>query len=287
MRATLHLVSARDYGFTRVALQPALSAAMNARGDLAAGLDPEAVLPAARELLAERPLDFNAIRAGLAEAFPEVNHRALGYWVRTNMPLVMEPSDDRWGYPRSAGFGLADFLLADAPDGDAAAEALVLRYLGAFGPATPADFQTWSGLKGAKAVFARLRERLCVLAGEGGRELFDLPDAPRPGEDVPAPPRFLPDFDNLVLAHADRTRIVADEHRRDLVTKNLRVRATFLVDGVVSGTWAITRKGKKATLTIEPFEPLPKPVAKELAAEGERLLRFVEEDAASFELTGV
>jgi hypothetical protein len=206
------------------------------------------------------------------------------------MPLVMEPSGDRWGFPRAACFGLADSLLADAPaDPEAATEALVLRYLGAFGPATPADFQTWSGLKGAKAVFARLRERLHVLADEGGRELFDLPDAPRPGEDMPAPPRFLPDFDNIVLAHADRTRIVADEHRRDLVTKNLRVRATFLVDGVVSGTWAITRKGKKATLAIEPFEPLPKRggAVKALAAEGEALLRFVEEDAASFDVTGV
>jgi hypothetical protein len=286
MRATLHLTSSAHYGVARAALQPALAAAMSARGDLARGLEPDAVLRAARTLLRDGALDFNEIRAGLAQEFPEVNHRALGYWVRTNLPLAMEPSDDRWGFPRAARFGLADRWLDASPTAPAAEE-LVLRYLAAFGPASAADFQTWSGLRGMKVVFERLRERLVAFTDESGRELLDLADAPRPDEDVPAPARFLPDFDNLVLAHADRTRVVADEHRRGLVTKNLRVRATFLVDGVVAGTWSIARKGKKATLTVAPFSPLRKRDAKELAAEGEALTRFAEEDAASFEVTGI
>jgi hypothetical protein len=114
----------------------------------------------------------------------------------------------------------------------------------------------------------------------GRRTLFDLPDAPRPPEDVPAPPRFLPEFDSLLLAHKDRTRVIADEHRKSLTTKNLRVKATFLVDGFAAGSWSTARKRDTATLTVEPFGKLARPVKDELAAEGEALLRFAEPDAA-------
>jgi hypothetical protein len=111
--------------------------------------------------------------------------------------------------------------------------------------------------------------------------VFDLPGAPRPGEDAPAPPRLLPEFDSsLVLAHKDRTRVVADEHRKSLVTGNLRVRATFLVDGFVAGTWTMARNRDTATLAMSPFEPLERPVKAKLAAEAEKLLRFAEPDAA-------
>ena len=134
----------------------------------------------------------------------------------------------------------------------------MLRYLAAFGPASAADAQTWSGLQGLAPVFEGLRPQLARLpAGGGRRELFDLPGAPRPGEDVAAPARFLPEFDNLVLAHADRTRLVADEHRGRIVTKNLRVRATFLWDGMVAGTWEIARTRGVATLRMTPFRTLP------------------------------
>lgn len=285
MRATLHLVSARDYLALRSALQPALTAAMTgALRGRDEGLDVEKLLPVARKLYDERPRDFNELRPLLLEAFPEVNERALGYAVRTHLPLVTVPSDDRFGFPTRAQFTLAESWLGAAPDAEGATEELVRRYLAAFGPATAADAQTWSGLGGLKAVLEGMREELDVVTDERGRELFDLPGAPHPDEDVPAPPRFLPDFDNLVLAHADRTRLLADEHRPALVSKNLRVRATFLVDGMVAGTWKLERKRKAATLLIEPFAPLPKRALKELTAEGERLLRFAEEDAASFDV---
>jgi hypothetical protein len=123
-------------------------------------------------------------------------------------------------------------------------------------------------------------ERLTV----GRRTLLDLPDAPRPDADVPAPVRLLPEFDNLVLAHADRTRLLDDEHRPLVVTKNLRVKATFLVDGRVAGTWKSERKGKKATLTLEPFARLRKKDGAALETEAEALLRFVEEEAAAFDI---
>ena len=278
MRATLHLLPAADYPPFRAALQTGLEQAMRSVGRRDAGLDTDAVLAAARELLAGGPRDMGAIRAHLQERFPDVNHRVMGYAVRTHLPLTMVPSADRWGFPRNSEFALTEM------DAEPDPAELARRYLAAFGPASAADFGTWSGLKGGKQLFAAIAEDLVTFEDEGGRELFDLPDAPRPGADAPAPPRLVPEFDNLVLAHADRTRVLADEHRGAVVTKNLRVRATFLVDGFVAGTWSVQRKRKTATLTLEPFGKLPKRALKALTDEAEALLRFMEDDAETFEV---
>ncbi len=284
MRSTLHLFSAADYAALRLALQPPASVALRVLGARAGGLDPVAVVAAARDLLAGRPLTFDAIRAGLQDRFPDVNDRALGYAARTLVPLVMVPdAAGRWGYPRVCEFALAEEFL-DGPLASAAPDALVERYLGAYGPASAGDLQTWSGLGGMKAVLEGMRDRLAVFADQRGRELFDLPGAPRPDADVEAPGRFLPEFDNLVLAHDDRSRVIADEHRPLVTTKNLRVKATFLLDGVVAGTWTIERRRKVATLTLAPFRKLLKRARAELDAEGEALLRFAEPDARSWDI---
>jgi hypothetical protein len=282
MRATLHLMSARDYAALRSALDPAMANAIRVLGDRAEGLDVTQVLPVARELVRERPRTFKELRPLLREAFPDVDERALGYAVRLRLPLVMVPTDARWAFPATAAFTLAEDWLDEPLSGDGAPEALVRRYLAAFGPASPADVQTWSGLPGLGRVLDGLRGELRVFRDERGRELFDLPEAPRPDEDVPAPARFLPEFDNIVLAHDDRTRVLADEHRGQVATKNLRIRATFLWDGFVCGTWTVERKRKAATLRLAPFEPLPKRAVAALSREGERLLRFVEDDAETF-----
>ena len=281
MRSTLHLFSAADYTALRLALQPPKSVALRVLGARAEGLDPDAVVSATRELLAGNPLTFDAIRGGLQERFPDVNDRALGYAARTLVPLVMVPDADggaRWGYPRVCEFALAEEFL-DGALAPAAPEALVTRYLGAFGPASAADVQTWSGVGGMKAVLDGMRDRLEVFADARGRELFDLPDAPRPGADTPAPVRYLPEFDNLVLAYDDRSRVIADAHRPLVTTKNLRVKATFLVEGVVAGVWGLAVKRRVATVSLEPFGSLPKRVVKELTAEGEALARFAEPGA--------
>jgi Winged helix DNA-binding domain len=197
----------------------------------------------------------------------------LGYAVRTNLPLAMEPTADRWGYPRVSRFGLTD------PFGERADVApLLLRYLAAFGPATAADAQSFLGLPRLRAA---LDEVAVTFKDERGRVLYDLPDAPRPDPGTPAPPRFLPDFDNLVLGYADRSRFLDDAYKGEVTTRNLRVRATFLVDGRIRGTWAVTRKGKVATLTMSPFEPLPKKAVAALEPEAEALLRFAEPDAGT------
>lgn len=279
MRGTLHLMAAADYREFRTALQPMLDAALRVLGDRAEGLDLGKVVPAARSHLEKGPLTFNEVRALLQEDFPEVNDRALGYAVRLCVPLVMVPTDDRWGFPRTSAFTLADAWLGGPPSPDPAVEALVLRYLAAFGPASAADAQAWSGLPALGEVLDRLRPRLRTFTDDAGRELFDLPDAPRPDPDSPAPARFLPEFDNLVLAHADRRRIIADAHRPFLTTKNLRVRSVFLWDGLAAGVWESEYKRKVATLRLRPFAPLPYAALDALTDEGQALLRFTEPGA--------
>jgi len=285
MRATLHLLSAEDYRAFRPPLAPVLAGALSALGDRAAGLDTEAVQHVARELLVERPRTFGEIRAALVERFPEVDERALGFTVRMLLELVMVPTEDRWAFPRDALFALSDAWLGEPPPGRAEPDGLVFAYLRAFGPATVADAQTWSGVKALKPVFERLRPQLAVFADERGRELFDLPNAPRPDPDTPAPLRYLPEFDNLVLAHADRTRLIADVHRPLVTTRNLRVRATFLLDGRVAGTWTMVSKRKVATLEIAPFTALALREVLALEEEAERLVSFLEPGSAGWTMT--
>ena len=285
MRGTLHLLSAADYITHRMTLQPMLSKNLALLGTRAEGLAEEEVLRVARALLDERPRTFGELRAALVEAFPGVNDRALGFTVRMRLPLVMIPTEDRWGFPADSRFGLAERWLGTPVSDEANTEALVLRYLAAFGPATAGYVQQWSGLQGIKPVLESLRPRLALFQDERGRTLFDLPDAPRPAEETPAPPRFLPEFDNLVLSHADRTRVLADEHRQFVLgAKNGRIPATFLVDGWVAGTWRVERKKQAATLAITPFAALPKSAAAALGEDGDALVRFLEDDADTFEV---
>lgn len=283
LRGTLHLFSAADYQAFRPVLQPVLTAGLKVLGDRATGMEVDRLLPVARAYLKDGPRTFTEIRAALSEAFPEVNERALGFAVRMELPLVMAPTGDRWAFPSVASFTPADDWLGGGGDPGTPAD-LVLRYLAAFGPATVADAQAWSGLGGLKPVFEALRPRLASFRDERKRELFDLPDAPRPDPDTPAPVRYLPEFDNLVLSHQDRTRVLADAHKGLVVTKNLRVRGTFLWDGFVAGTWTAERKKTTATLQVTPFAPLPAGAEAELTREGEALLRFAESDAATVQV---
>ncbi|HEY0487007.1 MAG TPA: winged helix DNA-binding domain-containing protein [Mycobacteriales bacterium] len=278
IRGTLHLVARDDYVAWRQASQPVLTEGLRVLGKRAEGLDVPALLTTARDLLAERPLTFAELRPLLHAAFPAVDERALGFAVRMYLPLAMVPTDHRWGFPSVASFTPAESWLGRPLTGDGDPGPMVLRYLAAFGPASVADVQAWSGLSGLRPVLDGLP--LEVLTDERGRELFDVPGAPRPAGDTPAPPRFLPEFDNLVLGHADRTRIVPEAYRDRITTKNLRVRATFTWDGFVAGTWTVERKRGTATLVLAPFEPLPADAVEPLTAEAGRLLGFDADDAS-------
>ena len=225
MRSTLHLFSAADYAALRMALQPPMSVALRVLGARAEGLDPEAVVPAARELLAGRPLTFDAIRAALQERFPDVNDRALGYAARTLVPLVMVPErDGRWGYPRVARVRAGRGVARRAARAGRRPRRSSTRYLGAFGPASAADLQTWSGVGGMKAVLDGMRDRARRCSPtSAAASCSTCPTRRGRAPTSTAPARFLPEFDNLVLAYDDRTRVIADEHRPLVTTKNLRV----------------------------------------------------------------
>ncbi len=151
-----------------------------------------------------------------------------------------------------------------------------MRFLGAFGPATVADASTWSRLTGLREVLERLRPHLRTFRDERGRELFDLPDAPRPDPGTPAPPRFLPEYDNVLLSHDDRSRFIDDEHRPFLFAGRGPHHGPVLVDGFLRGTWALDG----TTLTITHASDGPE----ELEAEALQLLRFLVPDAAHYDV---
>jgi hypothetical protein len=182
------------------------------------------------------------------------------------------------GLERSAGPGVGD------PAAPERLTELVKRYLAAFGPASAADMQTWSYLTNLQPMFDALRDELVSYRLEGGREVFDLPELPIVDGDTPAPVRFLPEFDNLLMAHQDRRRVVPNAYRSRVYLPGLRVAATVLIDGFVAGAWTTQRTRQLATLVITPFEALEKPVRAALQDEAERLLRFAEPGAHTFEV---
>ena len=149
----------------------------------------------------------------------------------------------------------------------------MLRYLAAFGPASVADMRAWSGLAGLREVVAGLDLR--TFRSEAGAVLYDLPDAPRPDPSTPAPVRFLPEYDNLLLSFADRGRVIADGRRPRLFPGNGAGFGTILVDGDHSGTWRLDRSREPASLMVSPFGSLSTSDTDELAAEGARLLEFI------------
>ena len=272
MRGTLHLMSRRDYLATRASLQPMLSKGMSAVLRSRADFDLEQVIRDARDHFHGQPCTFDELRKHLIKLHPKFDERAMGYAVRMHLPLIQVPDESRWSWPASASFAVAESWLGEPISTDAKAHTLALRYFAAFGPASVADFQTWSGLQQMKSVVDELRPKLVTFRDERGRELFDLPKAPRPDEDTPAPVRFLPDYDNLLLAHDDRSRVISDADRKRVFTPNLRIWSTFLVDGFVAGMWSIEKK----KINLEPFAKLSKKVREEVDAEAKALVDFVE-----------
>jgi len=287
MRATLHLCSAEDYLRFRTTLQPMLGEAretiIKQRGS---DFDRDKLLVAARKFIGEKPRKFAEISEWASELLPDQDVGAMRYTIRTHLPMVQVPISGGWSYSSKPEFTLAESWLGRKISTKDDLKELARRYLAAFGPASASDMQTWCGLKLPilKEVFEALRPELQSYRDEGKRELFDLKGTSLPDADAPTPIRFLPEFDNLLLSHNKRHRIVADEHRSRVYLPALRVAATFLVDGFVSGAWKVEKSKTKAALMIEPFGKLAKKDRAALAEEGERLIRFIEPDGKAFEV---
>jgi len=283
MRGTLHLVSARDALIARAWVQPVLTRTLVATewGKKTRGVDMDALCAVARAAVEKNPLTLAELRPILAAAFPEYDPTALSWAFHYSAPLVQVPPRGLWGEGGLPRVTTVERWLKKA-QATPAPEKIALRYLAAFGPASVADMQAWSGVTKLAAVFEALRPKLATFRDETGRELFDLPDAPRPDAGTPAPPRFLPVYDNVTLGFANRDRILGLAPPR-AVPQNLNVRS-FLIDGFVAGFWKIEEAKGRAMLTLEPFGALAKKDQRALVAEGRKLLAFAMPEATKAEV---
>ncbi|EST27492.1 winged helix DNA-binding domain-containing protein [Streptomyces roseochromogenus] len=276
MRGTIHLVTARDCLALRPVLQSALDRQLSsAFGRRLEGLDLDEVSAYGRKLCDAEPLTLGGIGALLAERWPRYEPFALANVIRGRVPLVQLPPRGLWGESGQAVHGTAETWLGRPLESDTAPDSLVRRYLAAFGPATVKDIQAWSGLTRIGAVVKRLRPELRVFQDENGADLYDVPDAPLPDPTTPAPVRFLPEFDNILLAHADRGRILTEEQRRLVFTRNGLIKSTVLVDGFVRALWRI----EDGALVVEPLgRALARRDRAALEREGRALLAFAAPD---------
>ena len=285
MRGTIHLVSARDCLSLRPALQTVLERGLRANfGRQLTGVDAAALARAGRALVEEQPMTLHELGAALSPRWPGHPPAALAQGVRGLVPLVQVPPRGVWGEAGQAAHTSAESWLGRPLGAAASPEHAVLRYLAAFGPATVADAQAWSGLTRLREVAGRLRPRLRTFRDEQGRELFDLPDAPRPDPDTPAPVRLVAEFDNLVLSHADRARIISEPDRQRLYSRNGIFPGTVLIDGFARGMWRLTTARGAAVLTVELFGPVGGRDRDAVAAEGRRLLEFAAPNAPDGEI---
>jgi hypothetical protein len=275
MRSTLHLVTSRDWHRLRPLIEPVLRRSFTGStfNKAIAGVDLRALLERARKLLAEGPSTRAELARALGADWPGIDSTALAYAVTYLEPLVQVPPRGLWRQKGQARWSLAATWLAERGAGDLSLNDLVRRYLRAFGPATVQDVQAWSGLTGLRQIVER--EEFVNYRDEAGRVLLDVPDGARPDAETPAPVRFLAPFDNAILSHADRARIITPEHRRRLSRD--RLMRVFLVDGFVAGSWRLDGPA----LHIGPFRRLRAVDRRALEHEAERLLGLASPDRAA------
>jgi hypothetical protein len=269
MRGTIHLVSAKDALGLRPHTQLKLDRELQS-GPFAKrlkGLDLDEVAELGRKILEAEPQGTADVGKQLLQHWPDREHTVLGNALRNKLALVQLPPRGLWHKSGRAICTTVENWLG-RPQQAIAKEELVLRYLRAFGPSTVMDAQQWSGLTWLAGTFDALRPQLVTFSNEAGKELFDLPDAPRPDPETPLPVRLLPEFDNILLAHADRRRVIADD-RLGVVIGG---KPTVLVDGYVVATWSIT---KDRAVTVDYIDKLPPSRQKAVAEECDRLRAWI------------
>jgi hypothetical protein len=278
MRGTLHLVTAADALVMRPVIQPVLTRLVegNSYGRGVEGIDVDELVAVGRSLVEERPMPISELGRNLRERWPQYEAMSLAYSVQYRTGLVQVPPRGVWGRTGTPRLTTTTAFVGREESTDTAPDELVMRYIAAFGPVSVRDAQAWSGLQGLAPVFERLRPRLRTFRDEHGRELFDITDhAVYADADTPTPVRFLPDYDNVCLGHADRARIVSEEDRKRAGIGT----AVLLVDGFARATWKLQREGKSAAAVVDEFEPFSKREWLAIEEEGHALLAFLAPDA--------
>ena len=287
MRWTLHLASARDYAYISTAITDARLSLW--RGFIErSGINSHEIHKKLMSYASE-PRTRDEINTFLHKHAPHMKREDIWYIASAGGWLVHAPPSGMWRY-----FGKNSYIAAHEwlgpivkPTLEDAMVHIVRRYLAAFGPATRADVAAWSGLRRLAWIDAALQslgDEVVTFQDEAGKTLYDLASSPRPGSDVPAPVRFLPKWDNLLLAYADRERVLPARYRKIVIEKNGDVHPTFLVGGVVAGMWTMKQERKTAILSFESFEPLAPSTRTLLEEEGIRLAVFIEPDAADYQV---
>jgi hypothetical protein len=275
-RGTVHLVSAADCHLLRPVVQPVIERMYVTAKEMAAAGDPKLIARHTHELMAGTTMTPVELGAALADRIPGGAPRSLSNIARALVPMVQTPPRAVWGAGGTTRYALSDeWLGTPASRGlqrvpTQAVQDVIRRYLGAFGPATVADVQAWCGLTKLQEITDQMPD-LLTFRTEGGRDLLDVPGAALPGADAPAPVRYLPEFDNVVLSHTDRSRLIDNAHRPVIFSRNGLVAATFLIDGRVGGTW----RCDAGVVSVTSFAPLSAEHAQELAREGIALGRFL------------
>lgn len=273
LRSTLHTHTAEDALALRPLVQAARERELQIFRERLAGVDLDRLAAMSRELVEERPRTPREIREALLAVWPDADPPALSTAARCLLPLVQVTPRGVWGRSGQARLTTVEHWLGRSARPVPAPDATVLRYLAAFGPASVRDMQSWAGLTRMREVFERLRPHLLTFRSVDGAELFDLPDAPRPDADTPAPPRLLPEFDNVLLGHADRTRVIPPRFKGRNGRGN-QAYGTVLVDGFLAAVWRVEpgRGAAPPTLTVQPLARLAPADRDAVAAEAEHML---------------
>jgi hypothetical protein len=277
MRTTIHTVTATDALALRPLLQPVLERtfAGTAWGQRLRGQDLTAVVQEATALLAERPMGRAELQRELARRHRELDAEAVTFAVSYRLPWVQPPPRGLWTRTGAPVMTPLRTWLGRDVEASLSPDDLVLRYLAAFGPASVRDVQTWCGLTRLREVVDRLGSRVRRYRTEDGAELVEVPGSPLPEPDVPAPVRFLAEYDNVLLSHADRTRVVAEGDHVPLPGGSGGRVGTVLVDGLLRAFWAARPDGDTTVLTVRASGPLSAAERADVAAEGSRLLGFL------------
>ncbi len=281
MRSTLHLVTTEMHQHIQVTIQPALEKAYRSFfGKDRKQIDIETVITAAEPYLTQEARSTGELKAYLATIIPDVNPDALAYAVRTYLPLVQVPPAGTWGTGTRATYVPAKTTFADAD-----LKALFKQYIAAFAPASVMDFQAFVGITNLKKTIEAWQDEFILYEHPtNGRTLYDLADAEIISEDAPVPIIFLPEYDNAVISYKDRDHILPDEHHKKVFLSAARVLATILIDGFVAATWKTERNKDDAILRISLFEPISSDAKDAIRVDGEKLLKFIEDDADNYQI---